>query len=132
MKAGKADCILLGAVGTKKHEKNENKLKPESGLLALRKSLDLYINVRPIFLFDALLEEQFVYQIQISQEQHTSVSVLSYLYSLYKTQSQPKDHHLLFLIVVLRVVVLNHLPLPHHTLSLPISLILSLYLPHLE
>ena len=34
MKAGKADCILLGAVGTKKHEKNENKLKPESGLLA--------------------------------------------------------------------------------------------------
>ena len=43
-----ADCILLGAVGTKKHENNENNLKPESGLLALRKSLDLYINVRPI------------------------------------------------------------------------------------
>ena len=60
MKAGKADCILLGAVGTKKHEKNENKLKPESGLLALRKSLDLYINVRPIFLFDALLESSTI------------------------------------------------------------------------
>ena len=60
MKADKADCILLGAVGTKKHEKNENKLKPESGLLALRKSLDLYINVRPVFLFDALLESSTI------------------------------------------------------------------------
>ena len=51
-----ADCILLGAVGTKKHENNENNLKPESGLLALRKSLELYVNVRPIFLFDSLIE----------------------------------------------------------------------------
>jgi 3-isopropylmalate dehydrogenase len=51
-----ADCILLGAVGTKKHENNENNLKPESGLLALRKSLDLYINVRPIFLFNSLID----------------------------------------------------------------------------
>ena len=60
IKASKADCILLGAVGTKKHEKNENKLKPESGLLALRKSLDLYINVRPVFLFEALLESSTI------------------------------------------------------------------------
>ena len=51
-----ADCVLLGAVGTKKHENNENNLKPESGLLALRKSLELYVNVRPIFLFDSLIE----------------------------------------------------------------------------
>ena len=51
-----ADCILLGAVGTNKHENNENNLKPESGLLALRKSLDLYINVRPIFLFNSLID----------------------------------------------------------------------------
>ena len=51
-----AQCILLGAVGTKKHENNENKLKPESGLLALRKSLGLYVNVRPIFLFESLVD----------------------------------------------------------------------------
>lgn len=51
-----ADCILLGAVGTKKHENNKNELKPESGLLALRKSLELYINVRPIFIFDSLID----------------------------------------------------------------------------
>ncbi|MDG2159272.1 MAG: 3-isopropylmalate dehydrogenase [Gammaproteobacteria bacterium] len=60
IKARKADCILLGAVGTKKHENNDNKLKPESGLLALRKSLDLYINVRPVFLFEALLESSTI------------------------------------------------------------------------
>ena len=50
-----ADCILLGAVGTKKHENNNNHLKPESGLLALRKSLDLYVNVSPIFIFESLV-----------------------------------------------------------------------------
>ena len=60
IKASKADCILLGAVGTKKHENNENKLKPESGLLSLRKSLDLYINVRPVFLFEALLDSSTI------------------------------------------------------------------------
>ena len=41
-------------------KRNENKLKPESGLLALRKSLDLYINVRPVFLFEALLESSTI------------------------------------------------------------------------
>tara|TARA_B100001564_G_scaffold153467_1_gene128861 strand:- start:184 stop:1266 length:1083 start_codon:yes stop_codon:yes gene_type:complete len=56
VKCHDADCILLGAVGTKKHENNDNNLKPESGLLALRKSLELYVNVRPIFLFDSLID----------------------------------------------------------------------------
>ena len=50
-----SDAILLGAVGTKKHDKNENTLKPETGLLQLRKSLDLFINIRPIFIFDSLI-----------------------------------------------------------------------------
>ncbi len=55
-KAKNSKCILLGAVGTKKHENNENKLKPEAGLLALRKLLNLYINIRPIFLFESLVD----------------------------------------------------------------------------
>ena len=54
-KAQKADAILLGAVGTKKHENNERHLKPEYGLLELRKKLNFYANVRPIFLFESLL-----------------------------------------------------------------------------
>ena len=35
-KAEKADCILLGAVGAKKYENNDQKLKPEYGLLFRR------------------------------------------------------------------------------------------------
>jgi 3-isopropylmalate dehydrogenase len=54
-KAEKADCVLLGAVGVKKYENNDQKLKPEYGLLLLRKSLNLYANIRPIFLFDTLV-----------------------------------------------------------------------------
>ena len=52
--AKNSSCILLGAVGTKKHENNQNQMKPETGLLKIRKELDLFINIRPIFLFDAL------------------------------------------------------------------------------
>ncbi len=56
-KAKSSRAILLGAVGTIKHDKNENKMKPESGLLALRKKLDLYINLRPIFIFENLIDK---------------------------------------------------------------------------
>ena len=52
----KSSAILLGAVGTKKHENNQNDMKPESGLLSLRKKLDLYINLRPVFIFQSLLD----------------------------------------------------------------------------
>ena len=55
-KAKGSSSILLGAVGTKKHESNLNEMKPETGLLKIRKNLDLFINIRPVFLFDALLE----------------------------------------------------------------------------
>ena len=55
-KAIKSSAILLGAVGTKKHENNQNNMKPESGLLSLRKKLDLYINLRPVFIFESLVD----------------------------------------------------------------------------
>ena len=54
-KAEKSVCVLLGAVGAKKYENNDQKLKPEYGLLSLRKNLNLYANIRPIFLFDTLV-----------------------------------------------------------------------------
>tara|TARA_B100000029_G_scaffold505762_1_gene587047 strand:+ start:11098 stop:12180 length:1083 start_codon:yes stop_codon:yes gene_type:complete len=53
-KALKADCVLLGAIGTPKHDNNPRELKPEYGLLCLRKALNLYVNVRPILSFEAL------------------------------------------------------------------------------
>ena len=43
-----ADAILLGAVGGPKWDAVPLAKRPETGLLALRKSLGLYINLRPI------------------------------------------------------------------------------------
>ncbi len=54
--AANSDCILLGAVGTKKHENNERKLKPEYGLLELRQKLKFFANLRPVFLFESLID----------------------------------------------------------------------------
>jgi 3-isopropylmalate dehydrogenase len=50
-----ADAILLGAVGGPKWDAQPVGKRPESGLLALRKALDLYINLRPIDLRPSLL-----------------------------------------------------------------------------
>jgi 3-isopropylmalate dehydrogenase len=50
-----ADAILLGAIGGPKWDSVPLDKRPESGLLGLRKSLGLYINLRPIRVYDALL-----------------------------------------------------------------------------
>jgi 3-isopropylmalate dehydrogenase len=49
-----ADAILLGAVGGPKWDSQPLGKRPESGLLALRSSLDLYINLRPIRVRESL------------------------------------------------------------------------------
>ena len=49
-----ADAILLGAVGGPKWDAQPIGKRPESGLLALRKELGLYINLRPIDLRPSL------------------------------------------------------------------------------
>jgi len=49
-----ADAVLLGAIGGPKWDSLPLANRPESGLLALRKKLDLYINLRPIRLRHAL------------------------------------------------------------------------------
>jgi 3-isopropylmalate dehydrogenase len=49
-----ADAILLGAIGGPKWDSLPLEKRPESGLLGLRKSLGLYINLRPIRLCNAL------------------------------------------------------------------------------
>lgn len=50
-----ADAILLGAVGGQKWDKNPVHLRPEQGLLGIRKALNLYANLRPVQSFPALL-----------------------------------------------------------------------------
>jgi 3-isopropylmalate dehydrogenase len=51
----KADAVLLGAVGGPKWDHNPSHLRPERGLLGIRKALDLYANLRPIKGFKNLL-----------------------------------------------------------------------------
>lgn len=50
-----ADAILLGAVGGPKWDNIEYTKRPEAGLLKLRKELDLFANLRPALVFDALI-----------------------------------------------------------------------------
>jgi 3-isopropylmalate dehydrogenase len=50
----KADAVLLGAVGGAKWDSQPLTRRPEAGLLALRKELGLYINVRPVKLVEPL------------------------------------------------------------------------------
>ncbi len=46
--ACKADAVLLGAVGGPKWSDPKAKVRPEQGLLAIRKALGLYANLRPV------------------------------------------------------------------------------------
>ena len=55
-RARKSDAVLLASVGTPKYDNNARELKPEHGLLVLRKYLNLFINIRPIFVFNTLLD----------------------------------------------------------------------------
>lgn len=51
-----ADAVLLGAVGGPKYDDLDFSVKPERGLLRLRKEMDLYANLRPAQCFDALAD----------------------------------------------------------------------------
>jgi 3-isopropylmalate dehydrogenase len=52
-----ADAILLGAIGDPKYDNDPKAtVRPEQGLLKLRKSLGLYANIRPVTAYDNLLE----------------------------------------------------------------------------
>lgn len=55
-KAKDSDAVLLGAVGGPKWENLKHELKPESGLLALRKELDTFANLRPAVVYQALAD----------------------------------------------------------------------------
>lgn len=54
--AKKSDAILLGAVGGPKWEPLDYSLRPERALLALRKELNLFANLRPAVCFAALAD----------------------------------------------------------------------------
>jgi len=51
----KADAVLLGAVGGPKWDDPQAKVRPEQGLLGLRKGLGVYANLRPVRVHPALV-----------------------------------------------------------------------------
>ncbi len=52
----KSNAVLLGAVGHPMYDNNPSlKVRPEQGLLKIRKELGLYANIRPIKIFDELI-----------------------------------------------------------------------------
>ena len=51
-----SDAVLLGAVGGPKWDDPQAAVRPEDGLLALRKSLQLFANLRPVKLHPALID----------------------------------------------------------------------------
>lgn len=55
-KAQNVDAVLLGAVGGPKYDDLDFSVKPERGLLRLRKEMDLFANLRPAQCFDALAD----------------------------------------------------------------------------
>ena len=54
--AGRADAALLGAVGGPTWDGVESALRPERGLLQIRKALGLFANLRPVTVLQALME----------------------------------------------------------------------------
>ena len=54
----RADAVLFAAVGDLKYDNDPTaKVRPEQGLLAMRKKLGLFANIRPVATFDCLLHK---------------------------------------------------------------------------
>jgi 3-isopropylmalate dehydrogenase len=53
-----SDAVLFGAVGDPKYDNDPTaKVRPEQGLLAIRKKLGLYANLRPVETFKSLIDK---------------------------------------------------------------------------
>ncbi|GHT15961.1 3-isopropylmalate dehydrogenase [Bacteroidia bacterium] len=53
-----SDAVLFGAIGSPKYDNNPSaKIRPEQGLLAMRKKLGLYANIRPVTTFPSLIHK---------------------------------------------------------------------------
>lgn len=52
-----SNAVLFGAIGDPKYDNAQGDIRPEQGLLKLRKELELFANIRPIMAFDALIDK---------------------------------------------------------------------------
>ena len=54
----RSDAVLFGAIGDPKYDNNPSaKVRPEQGLLKMRKDLGLYANIRPVTTFPSLIHK---------------------------------------------------------------------------
>ena len=54
----RSDAVLFGAIGSPQYDNNPNAtVRPEQGLLAMRKKLGLFANIRPITTFPGLIHK---------------------------------------------------------------------------
>lgn len=54
----RSDAVLFGAIGSPKYDNNPAaKVRPEQGLLAMRKKLGLFANIRPVTTFPSLIHK---------------------------------------------------------------------------
>ncbi len=54
----KSDAVLFGAIGDPRYDNDpKSKVRPEQGLLAMRKQLGLFANIRPVATFPSLLDK---------------------------------------------------------------------------
>ena len=65
-----SDAVLLAAIGDPKYDKLSREKRPETGLLKLRSSLDLFANIRPVKIIPSLtksssLKEEFVNEVDL-------------------------------------------------------------------
>jgi len=65
-----SDAVLLAAIGDPKYDKLPREIRPETGLLKLRSSLDLFANIRPVKIIPSLtkassLKEEFVNKVDL-------------------------------------------------------------------
>ncbi len=53
-----SDAVLFGSIGDPKYDNDPKaKIRPEQGLLAMRKALGLYANIRPVTAFESLIDQ---------------------------------------------------------------------------
>ena len=69
----KADAILFGAIGNTSYDLDPNaKIRPEQGLLGIRKALGLYTNIRPIISYEDLLNKS---SLKVKQIKDTNILI---------------------------------------------------------
>ncbi len=51
-----ADAVLLGAVGAPEFDNNPPNMRPERGLLGIRKALEVFANLRPVKMWPSLVD----------------------------------------------------------------------------